>query len=131
MIRNSLGVLRYINDNRIGYKLIVEIDQDICDFYRHLIPKWYDIRPQKYPAHISVVRHEAVPKLEYWGKYEGELIDFCYDTEIQRDKVYWWLNVNANRLCEIRLELGLSQHSKFSRPPDGTECFHTTIGNCK
>jgi len=127
----SSGPLRYSCDKEYGYKLIVEVDQDLSDYYRSLIPKWFDVDPQKYPAHISVIRHEVPVNLEYWGAYEGEDVKFCYSPEVRRGKVYWWLNAFSCRLREIRRELGLPDHSEFSRPPDGRHCYHITVGNSK
>ena len=115
-----------------SYKLIVEADQGISDFYRALIPKYYYAKPQKYPAHISVVRKEVPVNLENWGKYEGEKIEFFYQSYIHIGTVYFWLNVFCCRLEEIRLELGLPVDSPYTLPPEGfNKCYHMTIGNKK
>jgi hypothetical protein len=125
----STGILKY-HDN--PYKLIVEIDQNISDYYRSLIPKWIKSNRQMYSAHISVVRNEMPINLQYWGKYEGEEIEFIYTPGVQFGKVYCWLNVWCKRLEEIRLELGLPVSSQFTLPPEGfVKCFHTTLGNFK
>ena len=131
MIYRSVGHLRYSFTEDYGHKLIVEVDQELANFYRSLIPRWFDVNPQKFPAHISVIRHETPIKLEYWGKYEGEEITFVYDPFVYVGNVYYWFNAFATRLEEIRVELGLSNSSRFSRPPDGRRCFHVTIGNSK
>src|SRR5687767_5811035 len=110
-LHKSVGILRYSFHDDYGYKLIVEVDQNISDYYRSLIPKYHYVQPQKYPAHISVIRHEVPVHLEHWGKYEGEEICFCYNPIIRHGKVYWWLDVHSNRLREIRNELGLPDHS--------------------
>jgi hypothetical protein len=39
-----------------GIRIIVSIDQGIVDYYRNLIPKHYSVQPQKYGAHVTVVR---------------------------------------------------------------------------
>lgn len=136
MLYESSGVLRYsIVD--IGYKAIVEVEQDLADYYRILIPKYKDVQRQRYGAHISVVRHEVPPNLALWGKYEGEEIPFMYDSEIKSGtrpkdgKIFYWLNVFSARLEEVRTELGLPVSSQYTLPPEGyLKCFHTTIGNC-
>lgn len=126
---NSTGILKYHNN---PYKLIVEIDQNICDYYRSLIPKWIKTNRQMYSAHISVVRNEVPVNLEHWGKYEGEEIEFLYENEIKFGAVYCWLNVWCKRLEEIRLELGLPVSSPYTLPPEGfAKCFHSTLGNFK
>jgi hypothetical protein len=132
MIHKSSGILRYSHAGDAGFKLIVEIDPGIAAFYRALIPKYIKTNPQKYDPHISVVRKEHTVNMDFWGKYEGESVDFEYDSHIHHGKVYWWLNVFSARLEEIRAELGLPVSSEYTRPPEGyIKCFHTTIGNTK
>jgi hypothetical protein len=126
----STGTIKYYSN---PYKLIVEVDQDISEYYRKLIPKYID-QParQMYAAHISVVRNEIPPHLSLWGKYEEEEIEFYYDNEVHFGEVYCWLNVWCKRLEEIRLELGLPVSSRFTLPPEGfIRCFHITLGNFK
>lgn len=127
MLYQSTGKIHYEPE-----KLIVLIEQELVDYYRSLIPWWHKAKAQKYPAHISVVRHETPVFAEFWGKYEGEEIEFSYDPDIKNSANYFWLNVFCVKLEEIRLELGLPVSSPYTRPPDGfCKCFHTTIGNCK
>lgn len=126
----SVGTLRYHNEPLL--KLVVDIDQEISNYYRSLLPKYIKPNPQMYGAHISVVRREIPPNMEFWGKYEGEEIEFFYEPGVKFDKVYCWLNVWCNRLEDIRKELGLPVFSKYTIPPEGfLKCFHTTIGNFK
>jgi hypothetical protein len=123
----SSGVLHYEDK-----KLVVLADQQISDYYRALIPKYYQVRPQKYRAHISVVRKETPPNMAIWKKHEGERIEFQYGSYLHNDERYWWLNCFCVRLEDIRRELGLSVSSPYTRPPGGFEkCFHMTIGNTK
>jgi hypothetical protein len=131
MLYDSKGILRYsIVD--IGYRLIVEVDQGISEYYRSLIPKYKDVRGQRYRAHISVVRKEVPPRLENWGKYNGEEVEFCYNSCVRWGTVYYWLDAYSKRLEEIRVELGLPISSEYTRPPDSFEkVFHITIGNRK
>lgn len=127
----STGRLKY-DMAEYGYKLIVEADRGLAAYYKSLIPKWIETKPQKYPAHISVVRKEAPSNLEVWGKYDGESIEFTYSNIVHRGQVYFWLNVFCTRLEEIRLELGLPVSSEYTKPPDGwVKCFHLTLANCK
>lgn len=129
MLHKSKGTLRY---SHIGLKLILEVDPNIVCFYRSLIPKHITINPQKYAPHISVVRHENKLNMEYWRKYEGEQVEFEYSNYIHSGTVYWWLNAFSTRLEEIRVELGLYIHDKYTQPPDGyLKCFHITLGNNK
>ena len=85
-----------------------------------------------YDAHISVVRKEEPIHVEYWGRYEGQEVEFRYGHKIYHGEVYWWLNCWCERLEEIRLELGLPVDSPYTRPPDGfAKTFHTTVANSK
>lgn len=128
----SSGPLRYFRGPHGGYKLIVEVDQGIVDYYRRLMPWWLRPKPQMYPAHISVVRKETPPTISAWGKYEGEVVEFVYTNEVYSGTVYYWLNVFSVRLEEIRLELGLSLEERYTQPPAGfKKTWHITLGNQK
>lgn len=131
-LHKSIGVLKYSYDKEYGYKLIVSVDPGIALFYRWLIPFWKVANPQRYPAHISLVRKEVPKNLDAWGKHEGRKVKFLYSPDIQYDKNYWWLNVWSKELDEIRSELGLPVDSPYTRPPDGfLRCYHITIANKK
>ncbi len=125
----SLGALDYcVKDDY--YRLVVLVDPELHRFLRSLVPPYYVCRPQKYPPHITVVRGEK-PKTEAWGKYQGTMVEFSYETFLHHNDVYWWFNCYSDRLTEIRLELGLPPSYRLTRPPDGADCFHSTVGNSK
>jgi len=130
-LHKTTGILRYSPE---GYRLAVEAEQEISDYYRSLIPKWLPVNRPRWPAHITVVRQEKETpvNLEFWGRYEGEPVEFWYSPEIQQGKVYYWLNCFCRKLEDIRLELGLPVVSQYTLPPEGfRKCFHMTIANCK
>lgn len=130
----SSGTLHYDNRRQdFGHqKLVLSADQALSDLYRALCPKYLRLNPQRYPAHVSVVRKEIPPQMEYWNKYEGEEIEFFYQPYVHGGTIYYWLNIFCTRLEEIRAELGLEVSSSFTRPPDGfVKCFHLTLGNIK
>lgn len=125
----SAGILSY--DDTDGFRLTVEVDRDLADYYFSLIPKSHKAIRPRYAPHITVVRpeKEIPPKVRYWGSYEGEWIVFYYDSNIFCDKGYYWLNVWCKRLEAIREELGLPIISRWTLPPSGfSKCFHCTIG---
>lgn len=130
MLFQSQGKLRYGKTN-----VVLDIDQQIVNYYRRLLPKAIShyLQRQMYDAHISVVRKEIVePKMEFWGKYDGECIDFWYSNAIRNSDVYFWIDVWSKRLEEIRDELGLPNESLYIQPPEGfRKTFHFTIGNRK
>lgn len=123
----STGVLRY------GYThLVLDVDQSIVEYYRSLLPKSLRTNPQKYDAHISVVRKESPSNIQFWGKHSGEEVEFEYAHDIRNGSVYFWIDAFSRRLEEIREELGLPVESLFITPPDGyRHVFHVTIANIK
>lgn len=128
----STGTIKY--DTLQGYRLVIEVDQELADYYRALIPKWKPVQRSRWRAHITVVRpeKEIPPILEPWGKYEGEPLTFFYAPGVHEGKVYYWLNIWCVKLEEIRRELGLPVISEYTLPPEGfTKCFHCTIANKK
>lgn len=125
----STGKIHY--DDNEGFRLTVEVSQELSDYYRSLIPKHFRVNKPRWPAHITVVRpeKETPPKLRYWGNYEGEQTSFLYEPYILEGNGYCWLNVWCKRLETLRDELGLPIVSKYTLPPAGhTKCFHCTIG---
>lgn len=120
----SYGILRYIRNENFC-KLIAEIDPEIVRYYRSFIPLYIKVNKPKHTPHISVVRHE-VPNFEFWGKYEGQEVEFSYENIIRFGETYCWMDAYCDRFVEIRLELGL--------PPNRVSvanCFHFTLGNFK
>lgn len=128
MVFNSKGILRY----GPGIRAIVEVDQGISNFYRKLIPKYNYVQSQMYPAHITVVRtaKEIPTNMSVWGKYEGQEIPFTYDNHVYNDKTYWYLNVQSDRIGDIREELGLPRFRSGELGAD-RKSYHITIGNSK
>lgn len=127
----SVGILRYGLMPDGSSRLVAEIDPDICYLARTLVPRAYGIKRQKYEPHISIVRHEVCHAHPAWGKHEGASVPFEYGSYVFDDGTYFWLRVRSPEFISLRLELGLTEHSRYSRPPDGTRWFHTTVGNIK
>lgn len=133
------GILHYSKNK--DFRLVVDVDPELGDYYRALMPKYLNVSPQRFPTHITVVRPERdVPNnLAAWGKYEGERIQFQYEPVVVHGKRYYWLRALSKRLEAIRVELGLGlERSKtvtdasYDEPPHGFAKFwHITIGNCK
>jgi hypothetical protein len=124
----SIGKLLYHND---PYKLIVEVDEAISDYYQSFMPKYIEYNKQRYTAHISVIRKEIIPNMDLWGKYNLQDIEFEYENYIYISPNFFWLNVYSEELENIRFELGMSRTSEITRSPDGRHKFHITLGNFK
>jgi hypothetical protein len=122
--------LRYSQrDDR--YWLVVDVDPEIVEYARSLVPKAVRLNRQKYAAHITVVRNEVPPNMAAWRAHEGEIVQFEYSPNVYNDQLYYWLGATCPRLREVRVELGLAEWSEFTRPPDMADLFHITIGNLK
>ena len=118
---SSVGTFHY------GPKIraIILVDQGIADFYYSLIPKSFRANRQFYPAHVSAVRYEDPPKMEFWGKHENEMIEFFYSPIIFNDSTYFWIDIQSPMIETIRMELGLGAYRQ------GRNEYHMTIGNIK
>ena len=128
----SSGRIIY-DPNRPGMKkrtqwwAIVQTCPGITEYYRSFLNKQLHMHNVVMPAwgsHISIIRGEK-PKPEQmnlWGKFRaGEKINFMYTHEVYSDGNYWWLNVYAPELFEIR--------DAFRLPTNYG--FHLTIGKDK
>lgn len=128
----SIGILK---SSRLddGYcKVIIEVDQEILNYYLSGIPKWIKVNRPRYPAHISVVRNEQIFNLEYFEEINDLKIVFQYGNIIYNDETYFWLEVICPELCKIREKLGLSKVKPgVTFSPDFRHLFHLTIGNRK
>lgn len=109
-------------------KLWVEVDPGLVRLCRSLVPPARRPAPQKYDPHVTVVRNEpfCLPP----GFQERD-VWFTYDPDVVEGEVYWWLRCWSLDLTSLRLSLGLPASSEFTRPPDGEDCFHITVGNKK
>ena len=129
----ATGILNYSGINR----LVVNIEQDLANYYRSLIPKWIPTNRPTYKAHITVVREhkETIEPAYYsafWGCYEGEEIEFYYRPIIRLDHIYFWISCFSIRLEEIRREMGMYVDSRYEIPPPPFKrTFHVTIANRK
>ena len=127
MYRSS-GILQYFTD---PIKLVAQVDLDLGNFYRSLIPKYYGVSRPMYDPHISVIRKVVPPNMSVWGKYQDDKVDFDYDHYVFNDELYFWLNVFSPQLESIRLELGVKPFGDATLSPDGRHKFHITLGNLK
>lgn len=134
----SRGTLRYSvkrDSSSQNWWLVLDCDPNLGDYYRHLC-SIQNVGRLKLAApywgpHITVSRNEEPPDSHkhLWGAYEGEVVSFSYATGIrdnyspERYRSFFWLEVECQRLHDIRKELGL--------PPIATAWvgnFHLTIG---
>ena len=135
MCHHGFGYIKY-NPHRPGLKnrkkwwCVVEIKngEDLVKYYRWWLNKVIFnplnlpntiLKPQSWPAHISVVRGEMPDqsKQHLWKKYDGELVKFKYD-HVGKFKINpfnkgnapgyaFFVEVECEKLINIRKELGL------------------------
>lgn len=121
---SSIGIIKYSTNPN---KLIVEVDQEIQNYYRSQIP--IKTNKQKYGAHITVMRGEEPNELVY--SFHNQEIQFWYDHYLFSDNKYFWLKVVCPELKNIRKTIGLNSTDKLTHSPDGRHSFHITIANVK
>lgn len=126
MLYKSSGTLTY----GPGIRAAITIDPEIAKYYRKLTPKYCDVKSPMYAPHITVVRTgiENPPNQTVWGKYEGYIVEFDYDSEVRTDGTYFYLRAWSDRIGDIRVELGLPRY-RFNDLE--YSAYHITIGNCK
>lgn len=127
----SSGTLKYDVTDKGFSKLTLSVDPGIVDLARALVPKYVNLRKQKYPPHISVVRNVVVHNHVNWLKHFNKEVYFSYSMNVFNDEKYYWLRAVSKELYSIRNELGLCDDDQWTKPPDGTRWFHITIGNTK
>ena len=115
------GILHYYTD-----WLILNINDDITKYYRHLIwlyNRTINLQPCKHQSHITIIagKYEKAIHKQYWNKHHNEEIEFTYSIDIQTDGCYFWLPVKCEMFENIREELGLTRNIPYQ--------WHLTIGN--
>jgi len=114
----STGILRY---GRNSWWITLKTPECIPEYYSWFVTKHihYQISGSRHGSHVTINRGETAPvNQEFWGKYDGQEVEFYYHT-LQSNKIYSWLRVESEFLSFIREELGL---------PPKTNGFHLTVG---
>lgn len=122
------GIVRYK-----GEWVIVECPYDVVNYYKWWVEKFIGkkISTSYHKPHITVLagKHErGLDKHPQWGKYDGQSVEFKYDSKIYTDHQwffrgqYFWLRVQCPLLRQLRAELGLKPELKWP--------LHLTIGYC-
>jgi len=138
LARGTTGVVRFWPNEE---KITVEIDPELVALTRALLPPALRtaLRPQKYAPHITLVRDEPLPATSWQLSAralillppDGKHVRVWYDPDPVVGEVYTWLRVFSPTLRRYRTRLGLPPSSPLTRPPDGEDCFHITLGNRK
>lgn len=100
--------------------IVLRCCDDLARYYRRSL-RIKSLAPPPYNSHITIVNGgaEEPPDKTYWGKYDGEEVEFSYGSDVYSDAGYYWVRVECERLHRIREELGLSRTPHWP--------FHLTI----
>ena len=136
----STGNIKYQNE-----RFFVSVDEELSKYYISQIPT--KLNRQKYAPHITIAKitKSQLSKLclsDFYKKYFpksnsnddvliGKLILFEYDHFVFNNETYYWLNVYSKELTEFIERFDLELIGDIWMPPDGTKCFHITLGNLK
>ena len=114
------GVVKYRDSS-----CIVELCPDFGPYYFSLIPKYRHANPQRYQAHVTVVRKFEAPNELFQQKlFEGASFLIDYSPKIWYAKPYYFLECQSGHIEQLRALYGLPIH-RFDN------CYHITIGNDK
>ena len=123
----TTGTLRYSLNNRDKWWLVVDCDQQIIRYYKHLCAeeRHLNLNIPRHGSHVTVIEgEEPLKNIEKWGEHNGEVIDLkatkIYSInafEQNREKIYC-INIECERLEELREYFGLEPEYPF----------HITIG---
>lgn len=122
------GKIRYTKSS-----VIVDCDPQIQHYYFSLLPKSLRYSPQKYPAHISVMRGKyEIPNQKRWAEFHGDTVNYLYSPVIKFGEIYCWIDCYSLDLELLRESLNLYVIDRFTTPPAPfKKTFHMTIGNRK
>lgn len=56
-MHQGIDIVKCFDDE---WKVNVLIDDELANYYRSLIPKYYKVAKQKYQTHITLVRREKI-----------------------------------------------------------------------
>jgi hypothetical protein len=110
------------------WSAIVEVDQDLADYYRYHFLNHFKISLLKpnWKPHISLFRGEAEyrPEMEsFWKEMGGKEIVFCYTQEIFWNESFVWINTYFPEFFYLREKMGLKDTHE-----DNETWGHITIG---
>ena len=124
------GKLVYDNE----YRLVLKVEQDLADYYRILIPKYYKPQRQCWAAHLTVVRpgFDVIKDVSQWKSVlndrQFERVEFIYRPYLESGGGFYWFNAWSKQLEHVRKELGLENVSKYPYIPEGyNKTFHCTV----
>lgn len=119
------------NNHSEPWSAIIEIDQDIANYYRYLFNSYFNhsiIKPNWKP-HISLFKgiNEYNPDMQkYWKELDGKEIKFVYTKDIFWNENFVWLNTYFPEYFELREKMGLKESHK-----NNENWSHITIGKFK
>lgn len=115
MYKSSGTVIVHPRDRSKGTDplwVVLHIDDDLGDYLFSLTKKetqcWYALQKPAWKHHISIVRGELEAQVGSVFSFDGEIVEFSYDTNIYQAGGHFCVNCECPRVSEIRTSLGLS-----------------------
>ncbi len=127
----SVGKIIYApirNGTSEPWSAIVEVDQDLADYYRYHFLNQFKVSLLKpnWKPHISLFRGEGEyrPEMErFWKEMDGEEIKFVYTSEVFWNESFVWINTYFPEFFYLREKMGLKDTHQ-----DNETWGHITIG---
>lgn len=126
------GILEYDPDRgamkkKKDFWLVLQLPLSLVRYYQYFLKTdlHLDVKDPQWGAHVSIVRGENPPNIEYWKKYNGQKVKikfYPYVEEIKDKKQpgsFYVIEFEDDFISEIRNELGLT--SKYFK-------YHITVG---
>lgn len=110
------------------WSAIVEVDQDLADYYRYHFLNQFKISLLKpnWKPHISLFRGEGEyrPEMElFWKEMDGKEVTFNYTQEVFWNESFVWINTYFHEFFNLREKMGLADTHE-----DNESWGHITIG---
>ena len=107
--------------------LILECDREIGRYLRHLytvsVHHTRQLQEPLWGTHVSVVRDEEPPHLEFWEEVAGDEVVLHYEPEIRIANGFAFAPVRCEPALDYRERLGLPRQPEYP--------LHLTIGNLR
>ena len=126
----STGTLRY-SPKLLGERAteqwwsVLDCDPNLGRYYRHLYwignHRTHKLLRPSWAEHVTVIRNEEPPHPQFWGRYAGHRVSFCYNITPKTNGDYWWLEASCTWLMDLRQQLGLPRSPSIP--------FHVSIGH--
>lgn len=123
-MNEAFGQIRLHRDNWLVAHIVDDLGDYYYDIYERAIRSYgLDIQKPSWGSHISIVRGEEIPNLDYWDTLHEKDIAFKFNPFFRTNGKHVWLDIHCPSMFDIRRGLGLRARPEYS--------FHMTICSSK